>query len=816
MDRFRVLHLRRIREHVARSALSVVGIASGVALVVAMAALLTSTTATAKSVVDLLGGARYELVAPGGVDSSAIDDLTATPGVTGVRRFVETPVLINGEAGWLLAIDREATGPDPSASSLDTPEARALAAADGVQVGSEISSSQPLRITGITGETRDVTPVGSADGAIEDRYGGSFIVAPMEVALELRGLPAPDSLLVYGDPDLDDLRGAVESDGSVRPTSERVKQAERTIQILFSSLSILGSMGLIVGGFLLFNTMNMAVLDRRYEIALLRALGSNRRSIRRGLLMEAALLGAVGSALGVVVGVGMASGVVAMVPDGITRAIGTPLDVSVPAVLLFAVWVLGVLTALIGAMSPARRALRVDPLEALRPEVGPTDERASKVRWLPLVAGAVLVAVAAFASEDVLPAGVAFGLVIPALLALVYGGAPALTAAAAAVAQRLGTSGQLAAISLERSPRRVWATTATVVVSIAICVTAVGLSSNLRSTGASDVEVGHNSDFWIGTVTGDNIALTGLPLSWLDEIRDIPGVEDVAATRWIPTADGSDLVGVLSVFGDSSYAWVRLADDTAREALRAGEGAIVVKQYAMTFDVDIGDSIQLPGASPPLSLPVLDVTYGISPISGGIIAISSELAAEHYGLDTFTMYEAQLAPGADANAVQRRLEEIAGTADFPVHVYTSDEFVDATARSADQILALIAMVVVVIIACAGVAVLNTLLASVLERRRDVAVLRAVGAARRQIVRGVVCEAVAIGVAGGVLGTIAGSLFQWIAVERMGAITAFHVTYAFSLVTIILAVLAATGIILLGSSIPARRVSRLNLLEALRS
>ena len=458
-----------------------VGVASGVALVVAMASLLTSTTATANSVVDLLGGARYELVAPGGVRDEAITNLAATPGVTGVRRFVEAPVLVDGQFASLIAIDDSATS---SAGTDDTPlatrEARALAAIDGVRVGSGLPTAGTLRVTGITGVTVELVANGRVDSVIANRYGGNFIAAPMENALELRGIPAPDSVLIYGDPDVDVLKAVAVGEGIVQPVSARVEQARRTIQILFSSLSILGSMSLIVGGFLLFNTMNMAVLDRRHEIALLRALGSNRRSIRRGILAEAVLLGGIGSLVGVVLGFGMASAVIANLPDGFVRAIGVPLDVSVPLWLLASVWALGVVTALAGTIAPARRALRVDPLEALRPEVGPSDERTLNLRWVPLVGGVLLVLIAAFAGEDLVPPGLALGFVIPGLLAVVYGCAPLITRATGAIADRLGTSGQIAALSLERSPRRVWATTATVIVSIAICVTPG--SANLGST----------------------------------------------------------------------------------------------------------------------------------------------------------------------------------------------------------------------------------------------------------------------------------------------------------------------------------------------
>ena len=191
-----------------------------------------------------------------------------------------------------------------------------------------------------------------------------------------------------------------------------------------------------------------------------------------------------------------------------------------------------------------------------------------------------------------------------------------------------------------------------------------------------------------------------------------------------------------------------------------------------------------------------------------------ELFTKHYGLPSVTAYEAQLLPGADHRAVQRALTKLVGSAPFPVRVYTAQQFVVPGKKAGDQVLSLIAMVLLVIVVCAGIAVLNTLLASVLERTREIAVLRAIGATRRQLVRSVVCEALAIGLAGGLLGTAIGTFLHAVLIERLREWTSFHMVYAFSPLTTALAVLSGIGIALIGSSIPARRVARLDLLSAL--
>ena len=449
-----------------RTAVSVLGIASGVGLIVAMSSLLTSATATADATVALLGGARYEVTVAGADLDRARDAIASVEDVEGVRRFVEVPVMIDGDQGWLVALEDRG-------DEVTTRQAQALAATTGIRTGSALPASGRHVFTGPTGEPTVAQIEGRADPELQDRYGGRFAAADLETALGLRGRTGTETLLVYGQPDRAALAAAA-GDADIREANNRVVQARNTINVMFSLLSILVAMGLVVGGFLLFNTMNMTVLDRRHEIASLRALGGGRRTILTGVLAEAATLGAVGSALGLVLGAALARSVIATVPDAFARAIGTPLQTSVPATLLVVAWLVGVATAMASAIVPARRALRIEPLEALRPDVGdPSEHRVTSRLWL------IGLGVALF----VIPRGqLSLGAAMAGVLCIAAGAASFITAMTVAVARRLGTSGELAATALKRSPRRVWGTTAVVMVAVAVAVTTTGMAINLRDT----------------------------------------------------------------------------------------------------------------------------------------------------------------------------------------------------------------------------------------------------------------------------------------------------------------------------------------------
>ena len=810
-DNFRVLNLRRLRERKLRTGASIIGIASGIALVVAMLSLLTSVQATASATVDLLGGAQAEISAAKPLSAEQLAAIEQLDDVETVSRFVQTPVLIDGTFGWLVALDGH--------RGLNTASSKALASVKGMTVGPAFQTSRTMKVTTPDGLTIETNTPNRVPTVLNGLYAGKFLAADMETALRMQpkgGSPVPVSLLIFGKgkrtPNLAAIQQILGTSGRVELTSLRINRARKVFEVLFSSLSILGTMGLVVGGFLLFNTMNMAVLDRRQEIAAMRALGGSRRTIWTGLMGEALLLGAVGSALGLLLGKALASGVVSSAPDAFARTIGTPLRASVPATLLLPVWVLGVLTALLAAVGPVRRTLNIQPIEALRPEEVTTPDSGLTIHPIPIVVSVIWLGIEMF--TRITPSAIAVGTALIPLMLLTYGLAQPISRFVCGLAKRMGRTGELAAHSLQRAPRRVWATTMTVIVSIAIAVGSTATVVNLQATNKTDLDVIKRTDFWLGTTSGDNIALTAMPLDWEAKIKAIPGVKAVAGSRWIARSDNEHSIGVLGILGDSSYAFYRLADDEARQAMRSGKGLIVTSQYLKAFSAKVGDVIDLPGANPPIQLPIVGTSSGITATDGGLVSVSSTLFSKHYGIKGMSFYEAQLSPGTDRDAVRKALDALVSTASFPVKVHTGAEFAATAVKAGDQVLSLIAMVLLVITICAGIAMLNTLLASVLDRTREVAVLRAIGATQRQLVRSVLVESLAIGITGSVLGALAGTLLHWIMIDRIAQMTSFHIVGAFAPITILMTVIAGVGISLVGGTLPSRRVARLNLLQSL--
>lgn len=817
VDRFRLLHLRRMWTHRLRTAVSVLGIAAGVALVVAMASFVTSTTATVQATVALLGGARYEITAPTPDIDRVIDDVTALNGVIGVRRFLEAPVLVDGTQVWLVALeDGAGNGSEPPPV---TAEAEALVSVDGIRTGSELPADGKLTIVGFGGGPTTAAIAGRLDGAIAERYGGLFLAADFDTARNLQGPTRTETLLVYGNATggVDAVAAAAGEVAEVHLVDDRVARARNSIQIFLTSAIMVAAMGLTVGGFLLFNTMSMTVLDHRQELASLRALGSTRRAILIGVFLDAALLGTVGSLLGLAFGLAIARGVVASIPDAFVRVIGTPLQVSVPAPVLTAAFVVGVATAVVAAIGPARRAVSVNPTEALRPHAAGDSALAghrSAIRPVVLAAGIGLTAVAGFIRPGAAPGWLPLGAAMTGLLCLAFGGSSLIAGATVMIARRLGASGALAATALRRDPRRVWGTTTVVIMAVAAAVTVGGTTLNLRASTNNDHVTVLKSDFWIGTTTGDTIALVELPAEWTPAFEAIPGVSAVAASTYLPAEAGAHLVGIQGVYGDSSYAFTRLAGDDARRRMMAGDGAIILRQTAEAFDLQVGDEMDIPGATPPLRLPVVAITDVAAPSGGGMISISHRFLTTHYGIEGFAHYEIQLQPGADPVAVEGQLERITAEAGIPVHTYTGREVLDQLQRASDEMVRLVSVILLIIVACSAIAVLNTLLASILERTNELAALRAIGATKRRVLTSVAYEALAIGVTGASLGAIAGAGYHAVMVRNIQALTSFSIDYAFSSVTFVAAIITGVVIAIVGAAIPGRRAARLDVMQAL--
>lgn len=796
LSRFRLLQIRRLRRHRLRTVLSVLGVATGVALVIAVATVYTSVSKTAETVAELGAGSSYELTRPGGFDPDTIAEIAAVPGVVEASTAVHVPVLIDGEAGWLIGIE-----PTAGLDGLG----RHVAAVTGPQSGSHLPDSGPVQVTGLDGTTTEVIIDSRAPAPLRDRFGGRFVAAPVEVAVEVAGVGRPSSVFVFGDPARDDLTVAAGPGASAQSAADKVSFAESALAPILSSLLLIALMGVVVGVALVFNTVNTNALENRNEVAALRALGSDRRSARLGAILEGLVIGVTGSVVGLLLGLIVGTAAVDTVPDAFANLIGSAIEPTIPWWLPMLGLASGIGLSLVSIIGPVRSAGRVEPIEGIRQTEAAEFEHA-RTSLLHIGIG-----VAALVVSVVVRGGLGILLAALGSVWLLRSGLPWLTKAVAAVAGRFGPSGRLASLALARSPRRVWSTTLVVVLAAGISLMTVGALNDFSRTGKADLSTAGRPTFWVSTVSGDNVPVVGLPTEWTAEITALDGVTEVAATRLVSTGYEGHQIGVFGVHGDSAYSFYALASPDARAAVQAGTAIIVNRQFADVFDVAVGDDIALPGAVPQQSVTVAAITEGVAVAEGGLVVVSASTLQSVFGVDSFASYEVTADPDTTAQ-VEQDLTALTDRAAFPVRIIASSEFLDDALVSVTQIQTLMALILVVIALCAGIAAFNTFAAAILVRTREFAMLRAIGTTRNRIGRSVIVEALSIGLVAGLLGALLGSYLHYLA---SGALESFfHIEYHFSPAIAVISVLVSVGIVLVGSLLPVRRGTSGDIIESL--
>ncbi|WEH40161.1 FtsX family ABC transporter permease [Streptomyces sp. AM 2-1-1] len=586
--------------------------------------------------------------------------------------------------------------------------------------------------------------------------------------------------------------------------------------------AMLGFAGIafLVGIFLIVNTFSMLVAQRTRELGLMRAIGSSRRQVNRSVLVEALLLGIVGSALGVAAGVGLAVGLMQLM-----GAVGMELstdDLTVAWTTPVVGLALGIIVTVLAAYVPARRAGKVSPMAALRDAGTPADGQAGRVRAaLGIVltgAGAAALWATARADEAsdgsyLLGAGVVLTLigfiVIGPLLAGVV-----VRGLSAVLLRLFGPVGRLAERNALRNPRRTGATGAALMIGLALvaCLSVVGASMVASVTDELDKSVG--ADFIVQTADGQPIVPQAAKA-----VEAVPGLEHVTHYAYLDATvtspdGGKDDEGLVAA--DPSY-----QQDVHREVLSGDLAAAysedsvsVGGDYAEKHGVKVGDTLTVAfRAGGTARLKVAAITSDDTSIDGGAKYISRATAAKHIAADQLPdslLMFAQAKDGQEKTAYAALKKALA-----PYPVYQPRNQADYKEDLKDQVGQLLNIVyglLALAIVVAVLGVVNTLALSVVERTREIGLLRAIGLSRRQLRRMIRLESVVIALFGALLGLGLGmgwgaSAQQLLALEGLNAL---EIPWA----TIITVFVASAFVGLFAALVPAFRAGRMNVLTAI--
>lgn len=854
--------LRRILHEPLRSGLTALGIALGVAVVVAIQLTNASSLAGFETALNTVSGrTSLEIVGTGtGVDERRLPELGW------LRDYGEVAPVIEGDFVYrqpghpteilrMLGVDVLRDQPfrdynllewsDSSArdgrtaGELKTQEflgllldpASAIVAAKfarprGLTLGSTFSvnvgdRTVPLKVRGLL---KDEGPARVLDGRFV-----LMDIAAAQQALDRYGRVDRVEIRLANGIDIDAAETAIAKrlpQGlTVQRPAQRGRQVEHMLAAFHLNLTALSYVALLVGLFLVYNTVSVAVLSRRSEIGTLRGLGVTRGRVAALFLAEAAALAAVGSGAGVLLGRLLAHATVALTSTTVSAlyiatAAAPPALAWKHAGLAFAT---GVPLSLLAALLPALEASRVPPLAAMRG----ADQVDTRTRFphRPLWAGVVLLALGAglatrgpvrglplfgYASAIVVVFGASF--LVPAILFAVAHGIER------PVRRLLKVEDWLAVTNLSAAVPRLSISVAALSVSLSMMVAISVMIGSFRETVIYWVGQTLQADLFLSpgsrhqggaeeTLSPDVIlAVTSSP--------DVAAVDRFRSTE-VPYDDTRIRVGggdfeVLLAHGTLLFKAPADARDAMRRAI--GQDAVVVSEsFVIKQHLDVGDEVRLPTPNGPVLFRIAAVYYDYSS-DRGVLVMDRATFERHYDDVAIGGLSVYLRTGVDVEAARQRLLTAFGDT-HRVLINTNASLRTEVLRIFDSTFAITYALEIIAIIVAILGVSGTLLTLILERERDLTILRLIGTSRRQIRRMVVGEAVLIGAISQAVGLIVGLLLSLVLiyvinVQSFGWTIQFHLPAGFLLQSSVLMVLATA----LAGLYPARRAQNLGTYE----
>jgi putative ABC transport system permease protein len=620
------------------------------------------------------------------------------------------------------------------------------------------------------------------------------------------------------------LEALLGSGFQVESPSARGQQFESISRIYALTANITSAFALFIGMFIIYNTFQIAVTQRRAEIGILRALGATRRQIRTIFLGESVVAGLIGSSVGLLFGIVIARLMTGYIGALLGEVFGIAQKAgeisSNPALLIFAL-ALGVVTSVVAAFIPARNAARVDPVQALQKgryqQLGAGENRVRRVTALLVT---ILAAACVALSRYRLLAYAGDALAVLAVLLLTPTLAQWIARALRPLLRWLRpVEGTLAADSLLQAPRRTSGAVAALMLSLALVVALGGLTRASYHSIFNWLGVALNPDLFVSPSPSLTARSFRFPGSMADQLRAIPGVGEVQSVR----AARIQISGAPVIFVAADVrALVNRAtlpptagDPKTMYRLAAeGKGILASDNFALLHGYKLGDVLDIPSPQGGvLHMPIVGIVVDYSDQQGSIL-MDRRVYQRYWNDSTVNVFRIYLGPGAAEGEVKRRiLERFAG--ERRLFVLTNRDVRQYVVRLTDQWFGITYVQIAVAVLVALLGIVNTLIVSITDRRRELGVLQAVGGLRNQIRGTIWLEALTIGAVGLILGLAFGALQLYYSLRITGEDLAgmrLKYEYPFQICLVLVPVILAVAFV---SAIgPAESAVRGSLVEAL--
>jgi putative ABC transport system permease protein len=838
--------LRFLLRHPLQLLLLVLGVALGVAVVVSIDLAIGSSRAAFRVSAETVSGRTTHQIRGGatGLPDSVVALLRIQGGLRAVAPVVEGTVatpLLPGRALTLLGIDPfseapvrpflgEGSGLDLTAL-ISTPGGVLLAAGTAAEAGVSTGDSLPL----LLGGTRVMgTVVGLLDPADELSRRGIRDVVVMDVGIaqdflgEEGRLGRVDLVLAAGPQGVEELarvEALLPPGTRVEPVGTRTATLEGMTRAFDLNLTALSLLALVFGMFLIYNTMTFSVVQRRRLLGTLRALGVTRGELVRGILLEAAVLGAVGAALGVGLGVVLGQGLVGLVTRTINDLyfVVAVEGVEIPRAILLKGFALGLGATLLAAIPPAWEATSATPRSALARSTVEDRVRTlvPRAAWggaaLLLLGGGMLliptrsIAVAFTALFAIL---LGMALATPAATVLLMGALRPLLARWAGILGSMAARGVVTALS------RTAPAMAALVVAVSVTVGLGVMIASFRSTVVRWLDATLQADVYISPPSVvSNRAEGTLPEGLELRYVDVPGVAGVSTYRGreftTPAYGVTRLVALgLDPRGEASLQFLEGDRSTAFQRFRLGGSVFISEPFAFRHQLSVGDTVRLPTERGERGFPVTAVfrDYGSEQ---GVVMMARTTYDSLWTDSGITSLGVFASPGVDADDLARELGLATGVGSEVV-IRSNRTLRTLSLEVFDRTFAITAVLRGLAFIVAFIGVLSALMALQLERVRELGVLRANGLTPGQVWQLVTTQTGLMGLVAGILAMPAGVVLAAVMIHVVNR-RSFGWTLEMELGPGLLGqslLLAVVGALLAGIY-PAWRMARTSPAEALR-
>jgi len=838
----RLLNLRRMRRQPLRVVLAVLAVAAGISLAMAIFVVTASmSTSFAKFGRSIAGPAPLRVVGAtsrGGLDQHVLDTIDRTPGVAAAVPVVQavtyghtSPTSARNIGVVALGVDCRieafvgSFGCDPqslASASDSTPPLVAPSLARRLGPLGEIrTDAGPLRVGGAPTQAR-----------LDGIGGGRIVVFPLPVAQRLFARPgALDVIYVKPAPGVDvgvlraRLAHAVGGWNGVLASTDPPPGASLALGAFLPIFGMLSIFAIAIAAVLVYDTVSLSVEERRRDLAIVGALGGRSRTVVGGTMLETGLLGLAGGLLGGAGAILLAKPITASMSSFTTRFVGIPVTVQTTATPFVLGAVFGTLLGAVAAWWPARRAMRMDVAAELSNRQM-RDETAAPVRlkraivYTVLACGALVVCWlaqrdGALAQWQPIAGQLGVGLASTFFIVACGAWAPIVLRAASRSLRRPAAATRLGLANLVRDPGRTATMAAAVGAPIATAFIIVSFVSSIHDGVTKGFTRGYQGQVRVSTVDPNNNANIDSKLSpqVVSRLRSFPGVARVDRSAYILTGhEPNKLVGVKAIEHPEPKWRLPVLNGTAElDRLERGE-VMVGPSLARRLNLRGGSTLRL------------DTPHGFAPVrvqgvwqdgdtNGQAVTMSMPQLESLYGQqpagEVLLLPRAGISPETLAVAVRR-----AGI-DPRLQAQAAPELATLISKSINAQFASFWALQRGLLLVAFVAVLSTLLLVAVQRRRELALLAAVGMAPSELGRMVVAEGVAIGVVGTVLVFGAGTGMYFALQEVVPIIVGFKDPFRLALPAIPLWGLVATAVVVAAASLPAWRTAHVEVVENLQ-